>query len=243
MSPPFFRYGDFSGDQRGKEGDEGRGTGFVYGGEGVARRDETERGRSLDRCAFACRSPCMRVNRLLGCGVGNSSVADVRSSRTGTFFFTTWRHPSNSTDVRACVCVRVRRSRVPPLPEQFRPHYDAVRLQDGSRLTALLHSSLSMSGLEGGGVRRGGGGGDGGANSVGTVAPGGAEMGREVGELLRSAVVGGDGLLLEHILVTCHPERVKEWRNGDQVGENPGGGGGGREGGVKGLDHLPPPLL
>lgn len=72
-----------------------------------------------------------------------------------------------------------------------------------------------------GGGRAGGGGREG-ANSAGTAAAGGAEMGREIGELLRSAVVGGDRLLLEHFFVQCHPERVREWRHGDKVGHKAG---------------------
>lgn len=80
--------------------------------------------------------------------------------------------------------------------------------QDGPRLTALLQSSLAMSGMDGGG----------GDND-------------NSGECLRSPVVGGDRPLLELFLLECRPERAREWRGrGAQVsarvlGVRRGGGG------------------
>eukprot|EP00903_Cladosiphon_okamuranus_P015208 g14056.t1 len=93
-------------------------------------------------------------------------------------------------------------------------------LQDGPRLTALLQSSLAMSGSEGGGG--GFGRGDrGGGDRAGD---------RDSGAWLRSPVVGGDRPLLEHFFVECIPETVREWRGGAGGGESVGvvvGGGGG----------------
>lgn len=65
-----------------------------------------------------------------------------------------------------------------------------------------------MSGLEGGG-----------GGTVGTDATVGVGGGcDDIGEFLRSPVVGGDRPLLEHFLVECRPEKVLAWRGrGNQV--------------------------
>ncbi|CAN0207700.1 unnamed protein product, partial [Scytosiphon promiscuus] len=82
-------------------------------------------------------------------------------------------------------------------------------LQDGSRLTALLQSSLAMSGAERGpGV---GAAAFGAAPSAGRGGAGNSD-GRESGEWLRSPVLGSELPLLEHFFVECRPEMVREWR-------------------------------
>lgn len=89
-------------------------------------------------------------------------------------------------------------------------------LQDGSRLTALLQSSLAMSGVEegcGGGRRRDT------RAAVGNAGGPAVGPGKDSGGWLRSPVAGSDHPLLEHFLVECRPEVVREWRRegeGDQ---------------------------
>ncbi|CAM9190719.1 unnamed protein product [Ectocarpus sp. 6 AP-2014] len=95
-------------------------------------------------------------------------------------------------------------------------------LQDGSRLTALLQSSLAMSGVEegcGGGRRRDT------SAAVGSSAGGPAVgPGKDSGGWLRSPVAGSDRPLLEHFLVECRPEVVREWRRGGAGGQRRGVG-------------------
>ncbi|CAB1120688.1 unnamed protein product [Ectocarpus sp. CCAP 1310/34] len=95
-------------------------------------------------------------------------------------------------------------------------------LQDGSRLTALLQSSLAMSRVEegcGGGRRRdtrAAVGGSAGGPAVGSD--------KDSGGWLRSPVAGSDRPLLEHFLVECRPEVVREWRREGAGGQRRGVG-------------------
>eukprot|EP00752_Nemacystus_decipiens_P005155 g4678.t1 len=101
-------------------------------------------------------------------------------------------------------------------------------LQDGPRLTALLQSSLAMSGLE---VARGSAGG----TNVGGGHAGGAggDGDKDSGDWLRSPVVGGDRPLLEYFFVECIPETVREWRGGGAGGDADGKSVGGIASGLR----------
>ncbi|CAM9700389.1 unnamed protein product [Ectocarpus sp. 4 AP-2014] len=95
-------------------------------------------------------------------------------------------------------------------------------LQDGSRLTALLQSSLAMSGVEegcGGGRRRD-------TRAVVGSGAGGPAVGsdKHSGGWLRSPVAGSGRPLLEHFLVECRPEVVREWRREGAGGQRRGVG-------------------
>lgn len=107
------------------------------------------------------------------------------------------------------------------LPPSIAYFVFAPVLQDGSRLTALLQSSLAMSGVEegcGAGRRRDA------RAAVGSTGGPAVGAGKDSGGWLRSPVAGSDRPLLEHFLVECRLEVVREWRREGGGGQRRGGG-------------------